>query len=99
MEHLFARPSHPHRRFDLGFATCQLEGVGFEITRAEEADTPMVFRDVEGVVFYLRIVPWAVEGFEPQADRPTLERIQRKLMDDGELQIAGAHMLIDSVKR
>jgi hypothetical protein len=98
-EGLFDRPTHPHRRFDLAFATAQLERAGFVVERAEDANTPMVFRDLQGVVFYLRLVPWAVEGFDPERDRHFLERIQRKLARDGELRISGAHMLIDGVRR
>lgn len=98
-EDLFDRPTHPHRRFDLAFATGQLERAGFVVERAGDADTPMVFRDLPGVVFYLRVVPWAVEGFDPERDRHSLERIERKLARDGELRISGSHMLIDAVRR
>ncbi len=56
-EELFDRPPHPHRRFDLTFAVGQLVGAGFEIARAEEADTPMMFSDLAAVVYYLRLVP------------------------------------------
>jgi SAM-dependent methyltransferase len=98
-EHLFGRPTHPHRRFDLGFATQQLQRAGLHVDRAEEAETPMIFRDLAGVVFYLRVVPWAVEGFDPYEDRDALERIHRRLRDGGDLRICGSHMLIDSVKR
>jgi len=76
-EDLFNRPLHPHRRFDLAFATHQLERAGFVIERAEDADTPIVFRELPGVVFYLRLVPWAVEGFDPEIDRDSLEHIER----------------------
>jgi SAM-dependent methyltransferase len=97
-EELFGRPIHPHRRFDLSFATLQLQEAGFEIERAEVADTPMDFRDLEGVVYYLRLVPWAVEDFDSDVDGEALERIQQKLEEDGQLRICGSHMLIDGVK-
>jgi SAM-dependent methyltransferase len=95
---LFGRAPRPHRRFDLEFATHQLLRCGFEVNRAEEADTPMVFHDLAGVVFYLRLVPWAVEDFDPSKDRQVLEQIHRRLSQDGELRIGGSHMLIECVK-
>ena len=98
-EALFGRPFQPGPRFDLEFASRQLKEVGFEIEGAEEADTPMVFRDLEGVVYYLRFVPWAVEGFHPVADRAALEGIQQRLEEDGHLRVRGSHLLIDAVTR
>lgn len=97
-EELFGRP-HGHGRFDLIFAVDQLVEAGFRIFRAEEADTPMVFRDLAAVVYYLRLVPWAVDRFDPVADTGALERIHRRIATNGELRIRGSYMLIDAVKR
>jgi SAM-dependent methyltransferase len=93
-EELFDRPPHPHRRFTLAFAVDQLEGSGFVVERAESADTPMTFTDLAGVVFYLRMVPWAVEGFDPVEDRDTLVGIFRRIAADGQVRINGSHLLI-----
>jgi SAM-dependent methyltransferase len=98
-EDLFGRSPHPHRRFDLPFATGQLVDAGFEIERADEADTPMMFSDLAAVVYYLRLVPWAVEGFDPVGDRDALSRINERIHADGELWVRGSHMLIDAVAR
>src|SRR5947207_4665362 len=95
-EELFGRPPHPHGRFTLAFAVGQLERAGFEIERGEAADTPMTFRDLAGVVFYLRMVPWAVEGFDPVEDRDVLVGISRRIAVEGELRIRGSHVLIDA---
>jgi SAM-dependent methyltransferase len=97
-ERLFGRTPHTHQRFDLEFAAPQLVRNGLVLARAEEADTPMVFRDLAGVVFYLRLVPWSVEDFDPNKDREVLEQIQRRLTTHGELRILGSHMLIECVK-
>jgi len=98
-EDVFQRPTHPHARFDLAFASQQLREHGFHIVRAEEADTPMLFMDLAGVVFYLRLVPWAVENFDPNDDLEALELVQRRLMAEGVLRIRGSHMLLDCMKR
>jgi SAM-dependent methyltransferase len=93
--HLFDRPPAP-REFDLAFAVEQLRDAGFEIIRAEDAATPIVFTDLAGVIYYLRLVPWAVEGFGPGRDRKALEKIADKIATDGELRIRGACMLIEA---
>ena len=98
-EDLFGRPSHAHRRFTKEFAVGQLVDAGFDIARAEEADTPMSFRDVGAVVYYLRIVRWAVEGFDPTGDRDTLEHIHQLITKAGPLKIRGGHMLLDARAR
>jgi hypothetical protein len=95
-EDLFGREPHAHRRFDLAFAGPQLEEAGFEVIRAEEADTPMTFHDLAAVVYYLRIVPWAVDAFDPSRDRDTLDHIHRRILDEGEVRIRGSHMLLDA---
>jgi SAM-dependent methyltransferase len=97
-EQLFGRPPHPRQRFTLEFAARQLIQAGFELRRAEEADTPMLFRDLAGLVFYLRLVPWAVADFDPERDGHVLEQIERRLRNDGELHIRGSHMLVECVK-
>jgi SAM-dependent methyltransferase len=98
-EELFARPPHPHRRYDRAFATRQLFDAGFDITHAEEADTPTSFHDLGAVVYYLRIVPWAVEGFDPVGDRRVLEHLHDRITDEGPLRIRGSHMLLDARTR
>jgi SAM-dependent methyltransferase len=97
-DELFGRSPHPHGRFSLEFAVQQVARAGFEVHRVEAADTPMVFRDLAGVVFYLRLVPWAVEDFDVNADRQALEAIQRRLEREGEVRVRGAHMLIECTK-
>lgn len=93
---LFGRPAHAHERFTLAFAVEQLEGAGFGIVRAEEADTPMTFHDLAGVVYYLRMVPWAVEAFDAVGDRAALDDIAETIREAGVLEVRGSHLLIDA---
>ncbi len=59
----------------------------------------MTFHDLAAVVYYLRMVPWAVENFDPGGDRDTLEDIHRLITDAGALQVRGSHMLLDARTR
>jgi SAM-dependent methyltransferase len=95
-EDLFGRPPHVHRRFNVAFAAGQLEDAGFRVIRSDEADTPMKFHDLAAVVYYLRMVPWAVNAFDPGRDRDALERINACIIDEGSIQIRGCHMLLDA---
>jgi hypothetical protein len=54
-EELFGRPAEAGPSFDLSFATGQLEEAGFTIERADHAETPMIFRDLLGVIYHLRL--------------------------------------------
>jgi SAM-dependent methyltransferase len=95
---LFGRPAHPHERFTRRFAVNQLEEAGFEILRSEEADTPMTFRDLAGVVYYLRLVPWAVERFDVEGDRGVLLRVAAEIEARGAITVRGSHMLLEARK-
>jgi SAM-dependent methyltransferase len=97
---LFGRPHDARPPFDLSFARDQLDHAGFDLVRSNEADTPTVFYDLAALVYYLRAIPWAVEGFDPLgADRQALERIHERIIDNGELSVCGSHMLLDARAR
>jgi SAM-dependent methyltransferase len=98
-EELFGRTRTPEQRFDLAFARRQLAQADFEVVRAEEADTPIAFNDVGAVVYYLRAIPWAVQGFDPAGDRVVLERIHERIRRDGRLVVRGSCMLLEAIAR
>jgi SAM-dependent methyltransferase len=95
-EQLFGRQSDP-RTFDLDFAVGQLRAAGFEITRAEEADTPILFMDLAAIVYYLRMIPWAVDEFDPVDDRDRLTMIAEQIGANGEIRIGASWMLLEAV--
>jgi SAM-dependent methyltransferase len=84
--------------FDLAFAVEQLERAGFAVERAEEAQTPMRFFDIGALAFYLRAVPWVVPGFDVQAHGEVLLRLHQQVQAEGEVRLAGQHMLIQARK-
>ena len=96
---LFGRAPDDSPAFDAAFAVAQLRGAGFDVTRSEEADTPMTFFDLGAVVYYLRAVPWEVEGFDPVSDRATLERLHEHISSEGRLVVRGSLMLVDAESR
>ena len=85
-------PQGPH--YDLAFAVTQLKAEGFELVRAEEAETPLSFFDIGALVYYLRAVPWLVPGFTPERYREILLNLHQRIRAEGSVHFSGAHMLL-----
>lgn len=67
------------RRWDLRFATAQVEAAGLRLVEAAEANESTTFADVGAIAWYLRAVPWAVPGFSIESHRPHLERLHERM--------------------
>jgi SAM-dependent methyltransferase len=94
-ESLFGR--EPGRaRYDLTFAVSQLTMAGLVIRRAVEARTPTRFLDVGAVVYFLRLAPWTVEGFDVAKDERSLRALHDLIVADGELVLDDARFLIEA---
>jgi SAM-dependent methyltransferase len=94
-ESLFGRePRRP--RYDLAFALSQLTTAGLVIRRAVEAETPTRFLDVGAVVYFLRLAPWTVEGFDVAKDERSLRDLHDLIVADGELVLDDARFLIEA---
>jgi len=72
--------------------------LGCEIWRAEEWRGPVTFSDVGALVYFLKAVPWVVQGFDVQRDREALEALQARLDDGQPLQFTYTRFLIAVVK-
>ena len=57
----------------------QIEDAGLETLTAEAADELQYFDDIGALVYYLRVVSWAVLGFDPESCRPALERLHARM--------------------
>jgi SAM-dependent methyltransferase len=95
-ESLFGRETR-RPRYDLAFAVSQLTMAGLVIRRAVEAWTPTRFLDVGAVVYFLRLAPWTVEGFDVAKDERSLRSLHDLIARDGELVLDDARFLIEAV--
>ncbi len=93
---LFDRKEHPGVGFDASFAVAQLDEAGFDVLRADEADTPTTFFDLAALVYYLRAIPWAVPDLDLVKDREALERIHAAIEHGEPLVVRGSTMLLDT---
>jgi SAM-dependent methyltransferase len=78
-------PSRPERAWDLRLATSQVEAAGLRVEAGGEAREEVVFADAGALAWYLRAIPWVVDGFSTASHRAALERVQRRIEADGPL--------------
>ena len=80
----------------LDFYLPKLEAAGLSIETAEEWLGRLIFLDVGAVVYYLKAVPWLVQGFSVDTHTEHLLRLQGRLEREGELVFEARKMLIEA---
>jgi len=93
---LGAPPGYSHK-WNLEFAVRQLEEAGFTIDEQREEFPEIVFTDIGAVAYYLKAVPWQIEGFTIQGYRDRLATLHRRIERDGELRVRGHYFYIEAV--
>jgi SAM-dependent methyltransferase len=85
--------SFPFLEWGLGIALTGLYEAGFSVSRAEKAALRSSFRDIGAVIYYLKAIPWQIEGFDPQTHHDKLVRLHNLIERQGEF-IATAHRFL-----
>jgi SAM-dependent methyltransferase len=75
-----------------------LIALGCEIRRGEAWRGRMTFSDVAAVVYFLKAVPWVVQGFDVNRHLAGLEALQARLDQGQPLQFTCTRFLIEAVK-
>jgi len=91
-----ATPKWPNNT--LAQVSWDLIDLGFEIRSSEEWRGLVAFLDVGAVVYFLRAVPWVVEGFDVETHLEALAALQARLERDPPLRFTHTRFLIDAVK-
>jgi SAM-dependent methyltransferase len=81
------RPPNPKRRWDLRLAQEQLAGAGLRVLDSGEATEVTSFTDVGAFAWYLKLIPWTVEGFSIETYRLQLERLHERIGANGPLRV------------
>jgi hypothetical protein len=76
----------------------KLEEVGLTVENAEEWCGALTFIDVGAIVYYLKAVPWLVQGFSVETHLDTLLKLQRRLEDGKPLTFEARLYLIEAWK-
>jgi SAM-dependent methyltransferase len=76
----------------------KLEKAGLTLENAEEWCGEFTFTDVGAIVYYLKAVPWLVEGFSVETHLDALLKLQRRLEDGEPLTFEARSYLIEAKK-
>jgi SAM-dependent methyltransferase len=98
-ELLGARGTRQYGDWDLQHAARELESAGLRITDAGEEFPETVFADVGAVVYYLKAVPWQIEGFTVDKYRGPLLALHEMIQADGGLVVTSHRFIIEAERR
>jgi hypothetical protein len=70
---------------DLALATGQLERAGLTVVEGDEAAEETTFADVGALAWYLRLIPWTIEGFSVAGYSARLAALQERIDREGPL--------------
>jgi len=76
----------------------QLEASGLTIINVEEWSGKLSFTDVGAIVYFLKAVPWLVEGFSVETHLKYLFKLQHRLDSGDELGFESRKYLIEACK-
>ena len=89
----FGRPAeHAALGWGRAEAVAQAEANGFDVLESGESYPRSSFADIGAVVFYLRLIPWFVPGFDPTdegGDRSVLRSLHARIEAEGPLVLRG----------
>jgi len=86
------------RVFELQLAREQLEAAGLRVLAGEEGSATTTFADAGAFAYWLRAIPWIVDGFSVSAQRAALAALQRRLDDEGPLTIEEPAFVLEAAK-
>ena len=78
-----SKPKWPWSTLDFYLDLLGSAGLGADL--AEEWTGRLIFKSVGALVYYLRAVPWLVDGFSVATHLPYIEQQQARLEQDGQL--------------
>jgi SAM-dependent methyltransferase len=73
------RPTDRAREWTLRLATAQLEHAGLRVVESGEALEETTFTDVGAFAWYLKAIPWVVDGFTIAGHRARLEQLHAEM--------------------
>lgn len=90
--------SFPFIKWGLAAALTGLYEENFDVELAEKAVLLSTFLDIGAVLYYLKAIPWQVEGFDPATHKEGLVKIHNIIQQQGKF-IATAHRFIIITKK
>lgn len=84
--------------WNVNLAAKELENAGFKITEKLTGIQHARFFDIGAVVFYLKIVPWAISDFTIKKYKDKLFEIHEKIMSEGYIEFENPRFMIIAKK-
>ncbi len=84
----------PITKWGLTLALTKLYETNFTVLRAEKAALTTAFADIGSVVYYLKAIPWQVEGFNPDTHQNGLVSIHNIIEKQGHFLTTAHRFLI-----
>jgi len=91
--------SFPFTDWCLENALSRLYETGFVAEDAQKAALTSTFKDIAAVLFYLKAIPWQVEGFSPDTHHKQLVRLHNTIERQGEFVTTAHRFLIVAYKK
>ena len=92
-------PSLPFINWGLPNAAEELSRANFSIERVDQAALQTIFKDVGAVVYYLKAIPWQVEGFSIETHLDKLAILHNTIERNGYLMTTAHRFLIVARKK
>ena len=98
-QHLGLPPRIPSSRpWALDLAKTQLEAANLEVRRSGMGDEVMSFKDIGAFAWYLKNVPWIVDGFSLLRHRMRLKELHSRIQEKGSLRVRQSRFYLEAVK-
>lgn len=90
--------SFPFTEWCLANAVNRLYEAGFRVLHSDQIALRCTFLDIGAVVYYLKAIPWQVEGFSPETHREGLTLIHNLIENRGKFVTTAHRFLIEAQK-
>lgn len=90
-------PAPSSRPWCLSLAKAQVEAAGLRVSGSGEGDGVVSFTDVGAFAWYLKAIPWTVQGFSIHAFRRRLKDLHSRIQKSGPLQVRQSRFWLEAV--
>lgn len=91
-------PQPSPRQWGLSLAKAQVEAAGLRVIGSGEGDGVVSFTDVGAFAWYLKAVPWVVQGFSIHAFRRRLKDLHSRIQRSGPLRVRQSRFWLEATK-
>lgn len=92
------RPKSTTPDWNLANAIGQVAAAGLKVIESADGREEVTFQDAGALAWYLRAIPWVVDGFSTLAHRDNLESLQRRIDENGPLSVRQPSFWVKAVK-